>query len=192
MSEVGPRTGLVERWFTRGRKPNAPFKTQPFRFRFYVNMLEFGRRLKYMVSTYDVEIVGGGVVLAMLALASLCSACVTEVVKDEVEPVDLTGIAEAFCNANEAWPCGHVFMCDTPDENELGLVEVCKLDDTPIEAVELVYGSCMPTPRHVGLCWHCCGEGCTVGCNAYNGCFCPVSEPEPPMCDMNPTPPVHP
>lgn len=128
-----------------------------------------------------------------LVIMVYCSGCVTEVVKNEVEPVDLTGIAEAFCEANPAWPCGHVYMCDTPAENELGLTEVCVLDDTPIAGVELTLGACMKTPRHQGLCWHCCGEGCSVGCNAYNGCFCPVVE-EPPMCseDPHPVPPVHP
>ena len=126
--------------------------------------------------------------LTSLVLFSGCltwPGCVTEVVKEEVEPIDLVGIAEAFCDANPGWPCGHVYECAG------AAVEVCALDVTPLEEVEAVYGECVPTTRHEGLCWHCCGEGCTIGCNAYEGCFCP-EVPEEPTCDPNPNPPVHP
>lgn len=175
----------VSNWFTRGRVPHAPFASQPTRFRFYVYMLEYYRRFRALLYVYNFELVAGFVIATIIALATLCSGCVTEVVKEEVEPFDLIGIAEAFCDANPAWPCGHVYEC--------GEVEMCALDSTPLEEVEAVHGTCVPTTRHEGLCWHCCGEGCTVGCNAYDGCFCPAPPPPPPpppTCDPHPVPPT--
>lgn len=88
---------------------------------------------------------------------------------------DLAEIAEQYCAANPQVPCGHVWMCETPADNDLGLVEICVLDETIIEEVEGIYGPCVPTPRHVGLCLHCCPTetmGCSSGCNAYSGCYC--------------------
>lgn len=71
--------------------------------------------------------------------------------------------------------CGHVFVCATPWDNPLGLVELCIDDDnsaaTALADAEAVYGACEPTPRHQGICIYCPSGG---GCNAYNGCFgCP-------------------
>lgn len=73
--------------------------------------------------------------------------------------------------------CGHVFVCATPADNELGLIEICIDDDndekTALADAEAVYGACEPTPRHQGLCiW--CPDG--KGSNAFNGSFgCPVT-----------------
>lgn len=94
-----------------------------------------------------------------------------------VDPDDLVGTAEAYCAAHPELPCGHVFECDAEADNALGHVELCVLDTLPLESAEAVYGSCHPTPRHEGLCWYCCGAGCTAGCNAFNGCFCPGGTP---------------
>lgn len=77
--------------------------------------------------------------------------------------------------------CGHVFMCEQPAMNALGHVEVCIDDDTEgqLALAESIYGACVPTPRHQGLCaWH-CDKG--DGCNAFgtdepgHSCFCPMT-----------------
>lgn len=75
--------------------------------------------------------------------------------------------------------CGHVFMCATPAENELGHVEICVDDDDDskddLALAEATYGTCEPTPRHQGICIWCPEES---GCNAFSGCFnCPAEEP---------------
>lgn len=108
--------------------------------------------------------------------------CVTDVVEaeDVLDPSDLAEIAEAYCEANPELTCGHVYLCQTPStnpDNEYGRIEICKLDDHPLEWLEAVHGSCEPTPRHQGLCWWCCGEGCGAGGNAYDGTFCPDATP---------------
>lgn len=72
--------------------------------------------------------------------------------------------------------CGHVFMCEAPADNELGHVEICVDDDDHPEQladVEALYGACVPTPRHEGLCLFCCGPNCGRGANAFNGTYCP-------------------
>lgn len=71
--------------------------------------------------------------------------------------------------------CGHVFMCEAPADNELGHVEICVDDDHPeqLADVEALYGACVPTPRHEGLCLFCCGPNCGRGANAFNGTYCP-------------------
>jgi hypothetical protein len=79
--------------------------------------------------------------------------------------------------------CGHVYLCAQVADNDLGHVEVCIDDDTEgqLELAERVYGACVPTPRHQGLCsYHCDSR---KGCNAFGtdnpgeSCFCPGDEP---------------
>lgn len=111
----------------------------------------------------------------LVVILILLAGC-TEAIDATVDPEDLTDVAEAYCKANPHLPCGHVWLCETPAENELGQVEICVLNAMPIEVAEAVYGACQPTPRHVGLCWYCCGEGCTAGCNALTSCFCPEAK----------------
>jgi hypothetical protein len=69
--------------------------------------------------------------------------------------------------------CGHVYLCEQAADNELGHVEVCVDDDTDgqLAAAERVYGACVPTPRHQGLCSFQCPSA--KGCNAFTSCFCP-------------------
>lgn len=101
--------------------------------------------------------------LVLVALTG-CSAVVDQV----VEPEDLSDVAEAYCALHPELPCGHVYQCET------GPVEFCVIGPwRDVPEVEALYGACTPTPRHVGLCWYCCGAGCTAGCNALNGCWCP-------------------
>ena len=103
----------------------------------------------------------------MRALIPLLLAGCTTVVDAVVEPEDLADTAEAYCKANPHLPCGHVYEC--------GDAEVCVLGPwREVPDVEAALGAtCEKTERHVGLCWYCCGEGCTAGCNAISGCFCP-------------------
>lgn len=188
MFKVIPRA--VARFVTKGSN-NGPFREQPLRFRIYVNLLEYGRRLRHVIKMYDVELLGALIVFLVLLLA----ACVTDVIEpDEViTEEDLADIAEGYCAANPELTCGHVYLCETPAENEFGTVEICLLDDIPLPVLEEVHGLCTPTPRHQGLCWWCCGEGCGAGCNAYSGCFCPATpmpDPMPVPEDPNPVPPV--
>lgn len=71
--------------------------------------------------------------------------------------------------------CAHVFKCEAQNENPSGHVELCIDDDDDEDALsraEKRFGDCAPTPRHQGLCKYCCGDDCSSGCNAYNGCFC--------------------
>lgn len=181
----------VARYLTKGSSNGLPFNMQPLRFRIYVNLLEFGRRLKHVIKIYDVELLCALIVFIILLLA----ACVTDVIEPEdvITEDDVADIAEGYCASRPELTCGHVYLCETPAENEFGLTEICLLDDIPLPVLEEVHGTCIPTPRHQGLCWWCCGAGCGAGCNAYNGCFCPVSEPEPmpdPEPDPSPVPPV--
>lgn len=114
-------------------------------------------------------------VILVLVLLAACTA----VIDNTVEPEDLSSVAETYCKAHPELPCGHVFVCDTPAENELGQVEICIPQFIDKSAAEAIYGACEPTPRHSGLCWFCCGEGCTAGCNALSGCFCPPPQETP-------------
>lgn len=82
-------------------------------------------------------------------------------------PLDIPAIIE----------CGHVFQCTgTSADTPSGFVELCADDDDhpeQLNAIETLYGSCAPTPRHEGLCSYCCGPSCGNGCNAFSGCYCP-------------------
>jgi hypothetical protein len=76
--------------------------------------------------------------------------------------------------------CGAVFMCAAPADNPLGHVEICiDVDDDPdaLDAAEMEFGECVPTPRHQGLCIATCNEPSPLpsgaGANAYNGMWCP-------------------
>ncbi len=114
------------------------------------------------------------------ALVFLLLSC-QSVEEAVVEPEDVAGLAEAYCRSHPMLPCGKVYACDTPADNKLGLVEVCVPQFMDISQAESVYGSCVlsPDPRlaAANLCWWCCGMGCTAGCNAYSGCFCPDAPP---------------
>ena len=69
--------------------------------------------------------------------------------------------------------CGHVYQCDAEANTPSGHVEICIDDDATqrVSDIEKLYGTCVPTPRHEGLCiWGCEPHS---GCNAYSGCFCP-------------------
>jgi hypothetical protein len=73
--------------------------------------------------------------------------------------------------------CGHVFLCAAEADNALHHVEICVDDDSTetdqLALAELTYGTCVPTPRHQGICLFCPEKS---GCNAFNGCFnCPES-----------------
>ena len=110
--------------------------------------------------------------LTLLIISVNCQ----QAVEATVEPEDLAGLAEQYCQAHPALPCGHVYQCDTPADNKLGLVEICVPQFIDISAAEAQYGACeLSTDERFkdgNLCWWCCGEGCTAGCNAYSGCFC--------------------
>ena len=112
-----------------------------------------------------------------LLLVALVVGC-TQVIETAVEPDDFVDVAEAYCRAHPELPCGHVWQCEaaspTPETGWEGHVEVCVPNFIPIESVEAVHGACWPTTRHAGLCWWCCGPGCTAGCNAKTACYCPT------------------
>lgn len=125
----------------------------------------------------------------LIALFVLTSCGVLDDAKDEVVPDpigDIFEIAEQQCALHPEYPCGHVWMCDTPAQNELGMVEVCVWNQTPITDVEAVYGSCIlsPSERFHGhqLCWWGCVKG-WVGCNSFSGCFCNGYTPPPAPVD---------
>lgn len=157
---------------------------------------EFGRKLKYVCAACWLEIV----MIPLIFLFFYLTGCSKIVEPDEiVTPDDLSEIAEAYCAAHPELTCGHVYMCAQEADNALGHVEICKLDEHPLEWVEAIYGTCEPTPRHQGLCWWCCGEGCGAGGNAYNGTFCPAPPEEigvdagvspDVLFDPSPTPPT--
>lgn len=163
------------------------FKDRPLTYKVKVYMYEFARRLR----SYWPELLFGSLFLAFLLLFA---SCATEVIKpsDVVEPDDLSDIAEAYCKAHPELTCGHVYVCPSEMPDDSGGAELCVLHDTPLPSPD-----CTPTPRHVGLCWWCCGEGCGAGCNAFSGCYCPAP---PPMIDagvdapveVGDLPPVHP
>lgn len=73
--------------------------------------------------------------------------------------------------------CGHVYECAAPADNVLGHVEICVDDDDDITDVIAVYGDCVPTPRHEGLCIMKCPPDTGAGCNAFSGCYCPTENP---------------
>lgn len=105
-----------------------------------------------------------GSVFVLLALAA-CSA-----VESAAGEVGGTA-AEWIACPTDLIDCGHVYECAALADNALGHVEICIDDDDQpedLDAAELEFGMCVPTPRHQGLCvW--CPSG--VGCNAFNGCY---------------------
>jgi hypothetical protein len=85
-------------------------------------------------------------------------------------------LAEWIACPTDLVDCGHVFMCAAPADNELGHVEICIDDDDhpeQVQDVEAVYGECILTPRHEGLCIMKCPPNTGAGCNAFSGCWCP-------------------
>ncbi len=92
------------------------------------------------------------------------------------DPGDLADIAEQYCADHPELPCGHVYACTTPADNELGRVEVCISRWQDVAEAEALYGPCELSPHErfseSHLCWWCCGEGCGRGCNSYSGCLC--------------------
>lgn len=100
----------------------------------------------------------------------------------DVGPEDLSGAADAYCKANPHLPCGKVYACATEADNPVGLVELCIPQFMDKSQAEALYGACELSPHErfddANLCWWCCGPGCTAGCNAYSGCFCPAPPPE--------------
>lgn len=105
-----------------------------------------------------------------LCLLLGCKAAAGEVLGTVADytvcPADIESIIE----------CGHVFQCAAAAETPSGHVEICIDDDDhpeQLDGIESLYGMCIPTPRHQGLCSYCCGEGCGRGCNAFSGCYCP-------------------
>jgi hypothetical protein len=84
-------------------------------------------------------------------------------------------VAEFIACPTDLIDCGHVYECEQAADNELKHVEICIDDDDhpeDLDAAEVVYGACWPTPRHQGLCLFCCGPTCGRGANAFNGTFC--------------------
>lgn len=111
----------------------------------------------------------GAAVLAGVLLAWIFSACGCGFAADAGGT-----LTEYTACPLGVFECGHVFMCEAPADNELGRVELCIDDDDHPEqltAIELLYGACVPTPRHEGLCRYGCEPH--KGCNAKSGCFCP-------------------
>jgi hypothetical protein len=125
----------------------------------------------YLCDAFVAAVIGVGIWLAL----SACLGCTTaKQVGGEIGGT----VADAIACPVGLFDCGHVYMCDTPADNELGLVEICINDDEDdgteqIESAEAMYGECEPTPRHQGLCRHCCGADCGRGGNAFNGTWCP-------------------
>ena len=100
-------------------------------------------------------------------------------IAEDADPTgDVVDLADAYCAAHPELPCGKVYMCEAPADNELGHIEICIPQFYSVQLAEAVYGQCelSPHPRFDdgNLCWWCCGDGCTRGCNALNGCFCEV------------------
>lgn len=108
---------------------------------------------------------------AVLLLLAACALPDGEDYEGAAYPAAAQG--EAYCALYPELDCGHVVMCEAAADNDLGHVELCINDDHPVALAEEMYGACVPTPRHQGLCAWCCGEGCGRGCNAFSGCFCP-------------------
>jgi hypothetical protein len=108
--------------------------------------------------------------LVMVAVAlSACDAC-----KRAGGDIGGTVAEYTACPAGIV-ECGHVFQCyGTPSDTPSGYVEICIDDDDhpeQLDAIEALYGSCEPTPRHEGLCLYGCDPH--RGCNAFSGCYCP-------------------
>lgn len=62
--------GRLANWFTKTRIQNGKWQDQPLRFRFYVNMLEFGRRLQHFWHIYWLELTFSVVVFVILSVLS--------------------------------------------------------------------------------------------------------------------------
>lgn len=167
-------------WFTKTKKPNeVGWRNQPFRFRFYVMSLEYGRRLKYVWADNKVHIAATTAVLVGLYLLS---GCFSDVVKptDIVEPEDLTEIAEGYCKTDLTLTCGKVYgFPETPAENAIGMLEMCvSWPDNPerpsLAEAEAEFGPSILSPdarfANANLCWWQCPG--LRGCNSYNSCYC--------------------
>lgn len=112
-------------------------------------------------------------IVAICAISTCASGCmiIDRPSRADAEGAIITGSAtgEAYCAAFPELPCGHVYLCDAPADNELGHIEICVNDEDPLADVEAIYGACTPTPRHAGLCWwRCDGK---PGCNSKSGCW---------------------
>jgi len=87
---------------------------------------------------------------------------------------------EAYCAINEDSRCGQVYACEAFAENELGQVELCVSDLTPIADVEAHFGPCaLSHHERFDLLGHRCLWRCPsqAGANAYSGSFCVDGEP---------------
>jgi hypothetical protein len=114
-----------------------------------------------------------GYAVAILIAAFTLGAC--QFAKDVGGEVGGT-VAGAIACPTDLIDCGHVYMCAAEADNALGHIEICIDDDDhpeDVDAAELMYGRCEPTPRHQGLCRWCSGPDCGRGCNAFSGCYAP-------------------
>ena len=87
--------------------------------------------------------------------------------------------AEAYCAIADDARCGQVYACELPADNELGQIELCVSDLTPIADVEAHFGPCaLSHHERFDLLGHRCLWRCPsqAGANAYNGSFCPPGE----------------
>jgi hypothetical protein len=139
-----------------------------------VGPVPFRSRLRAIWAYYDVEIVSTAITALAMAVTIAVALSACGFAKDVGGEVG-GNVAEVLACPIGLFDCGKVFMCDTPAENELGLVEICvDHDDHPedLDAVEAKYGACVPTPRHQGLCKFCCDDDCGRGANAFSGTWC--------------------
>jgi hypothetical protein len=132
-------------------------------------------RLRAIADYYCYEVVCTAIASLTMAITIAVALSACGFAKDVGGEVGGT-IGEVIACPVGLFDCGHVYVCDTPAENELGLVEICINDDDhpeDVESAEAMYGACEPTPRHQGLCWWQCGTGAHRGGNAFSGTWCP-------------------
>lgn len=117
----------------------------------------------------------------LLALVATCSGCgaydsARDGVKQAAGWFGGTLVEYSFCEIGLV-DCGHVYVCSGPP-----VAELCIDDDEPglFDAVEAEFGECKPTDRHQGICLDLCDMESPLpggqGCNAEQGCVCPVGE----------------
>lgn len=126
---------------------------------------------------------------AWLLAIALC-ACSVEGAIDTATGESPQETAERVC-VEQMWNCQRVFQFATPAENPLGFVELCVHEDD-LSTAEAMYGASQWTtherfqnyyllgvePMCIWQCPYAPGPG--FGCNAYDGCYCPMVSGAPP------------
>jgi hypothetical protein len=130
----------------------------------------------------------GGLLRATTSLLLVCTGLVVGCAA--VESIEPSGDASACERAKpDNAECAVVYECARAlwdPERGFRHVELC-VRDVDIDSAQDMNGTCWPSqderfkPYTLAMveppCFWCCGAGCGLGCNAFDGCYCPMTVP---------------